>query len=66
MATGQAALPQAPCTSPALSNQIARRLDRRLSGMSAKLGLVYTRYADDLTFSGAVDCQAKVAGCWPA
>ncbi len=44
-------LPQGACTSPALSNQIAKRLDRRLAGMSRKHGLVYTRYADDLTFS---------------
>jgi RNA-directed DNA polymerase len=62
VATGRRGLPQGACTSPALSNQIARRLDRRMSGMSAKLGLVYTRYADDLTFSGGADCRDKV-GC---
>lgn len=45
------ALPQGACTSPALSNLIARRLDSRLSGIAAKLGWRYTRYADDLTFS---------------
>ena len=39
-------------TSPALSNLIARRLDRRLHGLAESLGLTYTRYADDLTFSG--------------
>jgi len=59
VATGKRGLPQGACTSPALSNQIARKLDRRLSGLSAKLGLDYTRYADDLTFSGGKD-EGKV------
>jgi len=45
------ALPQGACTSPAISNLVARKLDRRLAGMSAKMGWKYTRYADDLTFS---------------
>lgn len=52
VATGPRGLPQGACTSPALSNQVALRLDRRLRGLSDKLGLTYTRYADDLTFSG--------------
>lgn len=51
VATGPRALPQGACTSPALSNQVSRKLDRRLAGMSRKHGLSYTRYADDLTFS---------------
>src|SRR5439155_848714 len=49
---GPRGLPQGACTSPGLSNQVARRLDRRLGGLAAKMGLTYTRYADDLTFSG--------------
>ncbi len=52
VAIGPRGLPQGACTSPALSNLVARRLDRRLGGMAAKLGWTYTRYADDLTFSG--------------
>ncbi len=39
-------------TSPALCNAIALRLDRRLAGLARKLEFRYSRYADDLTFSG--------------
>jgi len=51
VATGPRALPQGAPTSPQLTNQIARRLDRRLAGYAEKAGWAYTRYADDLTFS---------------
>jgi retron-type reverse transcriptase len=52
VALGPRALPQGACTSPAISNLVARTLDRRLAGLASKLGWTYTRYADDLTFSG--------------
>jgi hypothetical protein len=39
-------------TSPALANRVAYRLDRRLAGLAKKHRFTYTRYADDLTFSG--------------
>lgn len=45
-------LPQGAATSPYLSNIIAKRLDRRLSALAASFGLNYSRYADDLAFSG--------------
>jgi len=51
VSAGDRALPQGACTSPAISNQVARRLDRRLLSRAKKLGWRYTRYADDLTFS---------------
>lgn len=51
VAIGPRALPQGACTSPAFSNQVARKLDRRLAGLCAKMGWTYTRYADDLTLS---------------
>jgi RNA-directed DNA polymerase len=58
-ATGPRGLPQGACTSPALSNLLARRLDARLAGLAAKLSFAYTRYADDLTFSGPAEAAAK-------
>jgi RNA-directed DNA polymerase len=60
VAIGPRGLPQGACTSPALSNQVARRLDKRLTGLATKLGLTYTRYADDLTFSGPAELNGRV------
>jgi RNA-directed DNA polymerase len=45
-------LPQGAPTSPALASLAAFGLDRRLSGLAAAFDATYTRYADDLTFSG--------------
>lgn len=45
-------LPQGAPTSPALANLVAFSPDRRLSGLAARFGARYTRYVDDLTFSG--------------
>jgi retron-type reverse transcriptase len=46
-------LPQGSPASPAITNILCRRLDKRLTAMSTALGFTYTRYADDLTFSGS-------------
>jgi RNA-directed DNA polymerase len=46
-------LPQGAPTSPALANVAARRLDKRLDGYCKKRGVTYSRYADDLAFSGS-------------
>ncbi|MEA3212948.1 MAG: RNA-directed polymerase [Chthoniobacter sp.] len=45
-------------TSPGLCNAIVLKLDHRLAGLARKHGLAYTRYADDLSFSGDLDRTA--------
>jgi RNA-directed DNA polymerase len=62
IAQGVRHLPQgAPC-SPALTNILCRRLDRRLNGLATSRGFVYTRYADDLTFSTTDQDRLKDIG----
>ena len=51
-------LPQGAPTSPVMSNMICARMDRELLGLAKKHHCVYTRYADDLTFS-------KKSGAFP-
>jgi retron-type reverse transcriptase len=45
------ALPQGGITSPYVANMICRKLDFRLMKLAESRRMVYSRYADDLTFS---------------
>jgi len=45
-------LPQGASTSPSLSNIISKRLDKRISKLSYLTKINYSRYSDDLSFSG--------------
>jgi RNA-directed DNA polymerase len=50
-------LPQGAPTSPQLANLVAYSLDRRLTGLAVCYGAKYTRYVDDLTFSGGASLR---------
>lgn len=55
VALGDRCLPQGSPASPAITNIICRRFDRRLTEMAQKWEFIYTRYADDLTFSTSAE-----------
>jgi RNA-directed DNA polymerase len=50
-------LPQGSPVSPALANLCTYRVDCRLTGLAKSAGAAYTRYADDLAFSGGEDFE---------
>lgn len=58
LCTYRGVLPQGAPTSPYLSNIVCKKLDKRLSLLANKIGANYSRYADDITFSG--DNQIKI------
>lgn len=51
VATSGRILPQGSPASPMITNIICRDLDVRLNGLAKCFGFVYTRYADDMSFS---------------
>ncbi len=53
-------LPQGAPTSPALANICSWRVDCRLIGLAEAAGAKYTRYADDLAFSGDEEFESCV------
>jgi RNA-directed DNA polymerase len=60
VAKSKRALPQGAPTSPAITNLLCYKLDCRLRGVANAMGFFYTRYADDITFSGNGEAAAKV------
>ncbi len=55
------ALPQGAPTSPAISNIIMRDFDNLVGAWCTDRGIAYTRYCDDMTFSGDFDPRAVTA-----
>lgn len=53
-------LPQGAPTSPALANLCVYRLDCRLAGLADSARARYTRYADDLAFSGGPELERSI------
>ena len=60
LTTYNAHLPQGAPTSPALANLIFTHADVRLAGLARRFEADYSRYADDITFSGGLDFQRTV------
>jgi retron-type reverse transcriptase len=58
LCTHEGSLPQGAPTSPRLSNLVNHRLDARLFALAQVRGLAYSRYADDMTFSGPARAPA--------
>lgn len=56
----ESVLVQGAPTSPTLSNLVCKRLDLRLSKLANKLGASYSRYADDITFSGTASTLPSI------
>lgn len=47
-------LPQGAATSPIISNIVLKTLDNQIGRICSKQNIVYSRYADDLVFSGEI------------
>lgn len=52
-------LPQGAPTSPSLANLCTWKTDMRLESFAKKMGMTYSRYADDIAFSGDKNLKNK-------
>ena len=59
--SGERRLPQGSPASPAISNLIAYRLDKKVKGLADQFGFTYTRYADDLSFSASKEAERNIS-----
>ncbi|HUX09889.1 MAG TPA: reverse transcriptase domain-containing protein [Terriglobia bacterium] len=59
LCTYDRALPQGAPTSPSLANLVFKRVDLKLTELAQRQELKYSRYADDLTFSGLRPIEDK-------
>ncbi len=57
---GEGVLPQGAPSSPKISNLIGLSLDNRLNKLAVANSVKYSRYADDLTFSGNISDLEKI------
>ncbi len=58
---GKDSLPQGAPTSPAISNLVMREPDRLIGAFAEARSIRYTRYCDDMTFSGDFDPDEVIA-----
>lgn len=56
------ALSQGSPASPVMSNVVLRSLDERLAALAMEVGAVFTRYADDIVFSGKGQLPSNLLG----
>ncbi|MBE8726777.1 reverse transcriptase family protein [Flavobacterium hungaricum] len=59
--SGERKLPQGSPASPAISNLIVYKLDKKINGLAQKLNCSYTRYADDMSFSTTQENSSNIS-----
>ncbi|WP_053004183.1 reverse transcriptase family protein [Flavobacterium sp. ABG] len=59
--SGERKLPQGSPASPAISNMIVYKMDKKIKGLAKKLNFDYSRYADDMSFSTTKENSKNVS-----